>query len=972
MYPPPVLSLTLFGLFLFVASPALAQPDPCGVPAGLGNPSGDCFAVFVVPDTQNYVEKSRNETDQTYQHGTAQFQDQGFIHLKRVMQWIRENRTGWVEPETGVSMNIELVIQLGDLVNGGNAHLDQWEKLHEAFCILDDCSPAGPIVEPIRYLAIPGNHDWDGELNVTNRSSSGSYRALETTHCYTRFFGEDGTCSQLAGTMGDAGSCEPGVPMQQFSCESEERTFDELRCTGLNIETDCGTGWYLGGGGNTDFEAPDPLNPTEFLGNRIPEASRMNAADLGPASDQAGRYRAGVIQAPLSGQHFLFAGLEFSDGIPHSSQWLEELLSQNPSIPTLLFNHEGLAIDSPLVANHPQVYMTLAGHEFSSADRAHSLPLATPKAVRNYQGLSSTLAPEVNGYGAGINLIAVVDPVRGEIRMQPYQIDGASSVANSEPVTIQSCNPQQGVPSVDCQNPIVANYRNQFPICALSGDTDADAYFDACDNCPEHFNPLQENTDGVGQGDACNADQDFDEWDDGGADNCEFIFNPGQEDNDADGIGDACDICPTTPDPNQEDADSDGIGDACNQIFDTDGDEIANVFDACPWIASATSPDTDGDGLPDVCDNCLGSNTCSFPDADGDSLADFLDNCPDAPNRNQANIDGDAVGDACDPDDDQDGVLDSVDNCPTIANGPLAGPSNQLDEDGDSVGDACDNCLGLANTAQYDADYDGYGNACDCDLNNNGLCWVHDWAPFASAFSGPNPVDSSNAYADFDNSAHESKSDGVVGGHDYSVFTLLFGSEGPSSGLACAGTLEAQSGVTPCVPPEHFQDDDLDLVINVMDNCRLVANGPNQGLANQFDSNGDGIGNQCDCDYTNDGVCGGPDYSVFVMAFGGTYDPDVDANGDGIIGGPDFSAFAMGFGDPSLLQSGYQCIPDESLHGPLCIPFLAPGLPEAGSQGLGGGSTNNNALFAQSVPALGNTMTVLLVLLLIHLGRRRA
>ncbi len=69
-------------------------------------------------------------------------------------------------------------------------------------------------------------------------------------------------------------------------------------------------------------------------------------------------------------------------------------------------------------------------------------------------------------------------------------------------------------------------------------------------------------------------DADFDGIADS-ADNCPEAYNPGQEDGDGDGVGDECDNCPTVPNPGQEDGippgtgdqsslnPPDGIGDAC-------------------------------------------------------------------------------------------------------------------------------------------------------------------------------------------------------------------------------------------------------------------------------------------------------------------------------------------------------------------------------------------------------------------------
>jgi hypothetical protein len=74
----------------------------------------------------------------------------------------------------------------------------------------------------------------------------------------------------------------------------------------------------------------------------------------------------------------------------------------------------------------------------------------------------------------------------------------------------------------------------------LLQDTDGDGVSDLDDNCPDHFNPLQEDLDEDGLGDPCDPDDDEDGVDDVN-DNCPIDFNPDQGDVDADGLGDACD-----------------------------------------------------------------------------------------------------------------------------------------------------------------------------------------------------------------------------------------------------------------------------------------------------------------------------------------------------------------------------------------------------------------------------------------------
>lgn len=183
-------------------------------------------------------------------------------------------------------------------------------------------------------------------------------------------------------------------------------------------------------------------------------------------------------------------------------------------------------------------------------------------------------------------------------------------------------------------------------------------------------------------------------------DNCPEDYNPGQDDGDTDGVGNLCDNCPEVPNSDQTDSDGDGNGDACDlcEGFDDSLDEDSDgVPDGCDICAGHDdNVDTDGDTVPDGCDICPGHD--DLVDFDDDTVPDSCDNCPETFNPWQEDGNGNGIGDACDylcgdaNGDDEISVADAVFLINTVfKGGPEPDPRCRGDanNDGDvSVADA--------------------------------------------------------------------------------------------------------------------------------------------------------------------------------------------------------------------------------------------------------------------------------------------
>jgi len=89
---------------------------------------------------------------------------------------------------------------------------------------------------------------------------------------------------------------------------------------------------------------------------------------------------------------------------------------------------------------------------------------------------------------------------------------------------------------------------------------------------------------------------------------------------------------------------------------DSDGDGINNKDEVMPpiYYSNPLSADSDNDGLDDNQDPCINDSTNSCmndsnaqSDSDGDNISDTIDNCPFVQNSDQADSNGDGIGDEC-------------------------------------------------------------------------------------------------------------------------------------------------------------------------------------------------------------------------------------------------------------------------------------------------------------------------------------
>ncbi len=147
------------------------------------------------------------------------------------------------------------------------------------------------------------------------------------------------------------------------------------------------------------------------------------------------------------------------------------------------------------------------------------------------------------------------------------RVDNCPSVHNPDQIDSDGdalgdlCDPCPLDPQNDIDNDRICADVDRCPSDPLN-DIDGDGICGDVDNCPEVANEDQADADRDGMGDACDDDDDGDGVPDV-IDNCIGVPNPDQADPDGDALGSLCDNCPAAYNPLQEDTNDDGAGDAC-------------------------------------------------------------------------------------------------------------------------------------------------------------------------------------------------------------------------------------------------------------------------------------------------------------------------------------------------------------------------------------------------------------------------
>jgi hypothetical protein len=374
-----------------LAACVTTKPKPCP----------NCFAVFVMPDTQYYTQLGGQP-----EHGS---------HFELITRYICQHRTAWMEPSTGKRMPILMLIHLGDIVNlgdrdegeKGGGPLAQWVRVDKAFDHLDNCSPKVP------YLVTVGNHDLDG------------FNYEGATQGYNEYFGADRWTSQ------------------GYGCASpDECAWDEGR-------------WFIGGGDPIAAGSRNRVGEGE-PGPSVTQPGRHRSGLIEAPNGQKFLFMGLDIALDYPPPANVGEGDDLA--------WPNKIFDLYPRTPTIVFHHSmfwsykrpdsrlrwgpelwhsdsleashrstgrGMkALYDVLLEPRDQVRFIFSGHVVAPAHQAdYTIPRSGAPPVwgflRNYQ--NTRFGGKV--YGAGWNVIAVFDPDAGQVRVRSYRIDDEAAYA---------------------------------------------------------------------------------------------------------------------------------------------------------------------------------------------------------------------------------------------------------------------------------------------------------------------------------------------------------------------------------------------------------------------------------------------------------------------------------------------------------------------------------------------------------------
>lgn len=320
----------------------------------------------------------------------------------------------------------------------------------------------------------------------------------------------------------------------------------------------------------------------------------------------------------------------------------------------------------------------------------------------------------------------------------------------------------------------------------------------------------------------------------------------------------------------------------CTNDSDCTGVCEGLVCDNCPKIYNPDQADYNANGIGDVCDIsgycsltggvCEDNEDCQVNSCDSGecflSLGECTTNvdcplnwCVPPPSgegfcTNTCGFDSD-----CRPPDSEVCINTDIDYCSI----PQAVKRSCITDANCSLGEICiDNCPDIENPDQIDTDRDGLGNVCDDDDDNDGILDINDNCPL---IYNPDQTDSDG---DGIGDVCEDDTDGDC------VLDDGDGSGWPGDNMCEGG--ECSEGE--CTANGYCAGADCD------DNCLLIYN------PDQADSNGDGVGDACECDFDGDGICDDPADDPAIVCNGCTEGPDncplvpnpdqADSDGDGI------------------------------------------------------------------------------------------